>query len=141
MVTNQDIVNYLVEKIKRIDARFVTSTETEGYADLELDDAIVRVTLSHHLKFNFTVPEADSRIGRQEVYDKYAMSAANGFLRALRDKCKRVVVSVPVQKRNDPGIEVTQSSEASVHLAVSSLQQRNGDVTFGIECKFGTFNV
>lgn len=146
MITAQELANFASNRLGNANSRFITRQDRSDYATLEtvdfnVDDALIRVTLSQHLSVKFTVAEADLNLDRQSLLDKYGETGLLSFRQNFGILSKSVVVSVPMMERKDPGRTVARSSTGGVHVIASELTLPNNDVEFTLDTLFGTIGI
>jgi hypothetical protein len=145
MITTQELADFAANRINnKIETRVVAKRNGEfgvnDHVDFELDDATVRVMLKQRVSADFTVPASEVKLGRKAIFDKYAEPALESFFRTIEKITKRVTVSAPMAERLDQGIESARSGDPFQVIAYQ-MTRPNGDVRYGIETLFGTFNV
>lgn len=144
MITAQELADFACDELqKRIKGRIITKRTDFGYshdeyADIDLgDDAMLRVKLTQQLTCDFQTSQRETR---KSIHDRYVIPALEAFVRTFRKVQKNVVVSVPMEPRKDPGIEFARAVD-DIHVVAYSLVRPNGEVRYGVETLFGTFNV
>lgn len=145
MITPVDLAQVAANRIERSNTRFMPKADKEyvnaEHVDFQLDDALIRVFMNNHVVANFTVPAADAGLSRKAMYDKYGESAITNFVRDFRTIVKSLTISVPVVRRQDPGIEVARHVEGGVHVVAYKLDRPNGDIQYRVETLFGTLRL
>lgn len=144
MFTTDDIIAVIEKAISTIDARFIYGVEQDGVVDINIDDAIIRVSLNQRVVREFVVTEEQKLADEEDrrlLFQKYAAPVIAEFVDELRMKAKRVVVCVQPVRRRDPDRITSRIENSAPRLAASSVDGKDGSTTFVIEMRFGTFNI
>ena len=145
MITVADLAIVTASRIERSDTRFMPKADKSyvngEHVDFELDDALIRVSMNNHVVADFVVPAADANLDRKAMYDKYGEPAITKMVQDFRLLAKSLTVSVPIVKRQDPGIEVERHVHGGVHVVAYKLDLPDGGIRYRVETLFGTLRL